>query len=302
MGYTSDCMLLTSPARARRPSSAATPSRRPRAATVLALVAAVAIVPAAHAQAAPAQAEPPTQEDVFRWDLASRLEDGPVLAPGTPMAGVLPQQARGGYAAKIIEDTGVYAAPGSTKRIWTARRRTPHTGNATRLTVQRARFDAAGRAWLAVRLPIRPNGTIGWVRFDNVTLTHASWFVAVRLDARRLEVWRDGRMVKATRVVIGARSTPTPVGDFAVYEIARQGSSTGFLGPWALHLTAFSDVLDNYGGGPGRVAVHGRGPDSIRDAPLGAAASHGCVRIPDDVVSWMARHVPPGTPVRIGRT
>lgn len=264
------------------------------------LVLGVAVVAAAAcAPGARAQAPAPTGQEPVSWDPASRLRDGPVLPPGTPMAGVLPQQARGGYAAKIIEDIGVYDAPGGTKRIWVARRRTPHTGNATRLTVQRARFDAAGRAWLGVRLPIRPNGTIGWVRFDRVVLTHASWFVAVRLNTRRLEVWRAGRIVRSTRVVIGAPATPTPVGDFGVYEIARQGSSTGFLGPWAMHLTAFSDVLDNYGGGPGRVAVHGRGPASIADAPLGAAASHGCVRIPNDIVSWMSRRVPPGTPVRI---
>ena len=45
-----------------------------------------------------------------------------------------------------------------------------------------------------------------------------------------------------------------------------------------IQLTAFSDVLDNYGGGPGRVAIHGRGGASLAD-PLGTARSHGCVRV-----------------------
>jgi lipoprotein-anchoring transpeptidase ErfK/SrfK len=37
-------------------------------------------------------------------------------------------------------------------------------------------------------------------------------------------------------------------------------------------------VLDDYGGGPGRVAIHGRAGASLLD-PLGTARSHGCIRI-----------------------
>jgi lipoprotein-anchoring transpeptidase ErfK/SrfK len=32
---------------------------------------------------------------------------------------------------------------------------------------------------------------------------------------------------------------------------------------------------------------------------LGSARSHGCIRIDNDKVSWMAASVPAGTPVRI---
>ena len=62
--------------------------------------------------------------------------------------------------------------------------------------------------------------------------------------------------------------------------------------------TAFSDVLDDYGGGPGRIAIHGRGGASLRD-PLGTARSHGCLRVANPDVSWLVRHVPRGTPVNI---
>ena len=72
------------------------------------------------------------------------------------------------------------------------------------------------------------------------------------------------------------------------------------VGSWVLHLTAFSNVLENYGGGPGRVAIHGRGGASLAD-PLGTARSHGCVRIANADVAWLARTVAPGTPVRIHR-
>ncbi len=98
--------------------------------------------------------------------------------------------------------------------------------------------------------------------------------------------------------MIGAPATPTPRGLYAIYEKLAQPNPKGFLGPWALHLTAFSNVLLNYGGGPGRVAIHGRDGASLAD-PLGSSRSHGCIRVDDPNIIWMARVVPLGTPVLI---
>ncbi|MEV4421921.1 L,D-transpeptidase [Patulibacter sp. NPDC049589] len=281
----------TSVASGRRATSAASAAPAPRSA------------PAAPSRAAPrsaaASATTPPPAAPFRWDLAQRLEEGPRLAPGVPVPNVIPRRDRGGYTAKVVESTPVLDAPGGRRRVWTAGSTTLHTGNATRLSVRRARFDADGRAWLGVQLPIRPNASLGWVPYDAVVLEHTTWFVSVRLQPRRIEILRAGRLVRSSSVVIGAPSTPTPTGDFAIYEIAQQPSARDFLGPWALHLTSFSDVLTDYGGGPGRVAVHGRGPASILDAPLGAAASHGCVRVPNALVSWMHARTLAGTPLRI---
>ena len=68
---------------------------------------------------------------------------------------------------------------------------------------------------------------------------------------------------RSFKAVIGKPSTPTPRGLYAIYEKLPQSDPKGFLGPWALHLTAFSNVLFNYGGGPGRVAIHGRDGTSL---------------------------------------
>ena len=100
--------------------------------------------------------------------------------------------------------------------------------------------------------------------------------------------------------VVGAPSTPSPVGLYAVYEADPQPSANAFVGSWVIQLTAFSEVLDSYGGGPGRVAIHGRGGASLAD-PLGTARSHGCIRVANRDVQWLARSVPAGTPVRIHR-
>jgi lipoprotein-anchoring transpeptidase ErfK/SrfK len=96
--------------------------------------------------------------------------------------------------------------------------------------------------------------------------------------------------------VVGAPITPTPHGLFAIDERIPQFG--GELGPWALHLTAHSQVLEDYGGGKGRVAIHGRSGALLAD-PLGSARSHGCIRIDNAAVSWLAGRAIEGTPVVI---
>ena len=46
------------------------------------------------------------------------------------------------------------------------------------------------------------------------------------------------------------------------------------------------------------MGIHGRAGAGLLD-PLAGARSHGCVRIDNGPVAWMAAHVPVGTPVRI---
>jgi lipoprotein-anchoring transpeptidase ErfK/SrfK len=124
--------------------------------------------------------------------------------------------------------------------------------------------------------------------------------VRISLSRRTVELLRAGRRRWRVRAVIGAPATPTPTGRFAISEPIRQPDAGGFLGPWALHLTAFSDVLDDYGGGPGRVAIHGRGGASLLD-PLGTARSHGCIRISNAAIRRLAAVARAGTPVTISR-
>ena len=171
-------------------------------------------------------------------------------------------------------------------------------GGPNQLLVLAARHDAAGRLWLRVRLARRPNDASAWIRADRTVLKRTRWRVEIDVGDRLVAVLRAGRVLHRFRAVVGAPATPTPVGHFAIAEIVRQADPAGFLGPWALHLTAHSDVLDDYGGGPGTVAIHGRGGASLRD-PLGSALSHGCIRIDNRPIRYLARHLAPGTPVTI---
>jgi len=213
-------------------------------------------------------------------------------------AAVRPSRALGATVARIVAATGARTGPGTGRRvIWRAGTTTAWSGQPQRLLVL-GEATRGGRDWLRVLLPIRPAGRSGWIPADDAVLSHTPYWIDVRLRARHVTVWRNGRVVRRFRAVVGAPGTPTPRGLSAIYERNRQPDPRGFLGPWALSLTALSRVLEDYGGGPGRIAIHGRDGASLRD-PLGSARSHGCIRVPDAAVGWLARRVPPGTPVRI---
>jgi lipoprotein-anchoring transpeptidase ErfK/SrfK len=219
------------------------------------------------------------------------------LAVATPP--VHPPTRDTAWIARLVAPTPVWREPAPRRPVTTLPATGPWTGGSVGLLILGARRDPAGRRWLRVALPARPNGRSGWVAADRVVVTRTRWRVVVDVGARRLTLLRAGRAVLRVRAVVGAPGTPTPIGRFAVFETARQRDPRGFLGPWALHLTGHSDVLDNYGGGPGRVAIHGRDGASLRD-PLGSARSHGCVRVDDRAIALLAQRLRPGAPVTIG--
>ncbi|MDH4177078.1 MAG: L,D-transpeptidase [Thermoleophilia bacterium] len=224
-----------------------------------------------------------------------------VAASGTgAVRSVTPSRDHGAAVAKIVVRTNVRSRPGAGPIVWRIPTTTHWGGGPQQLLVLGRALDGRGREWLRVRLPIRPNGSTGWVNADHVRLSASPYWIDVALGARTITVYRRGTVARRFGAVIGAPATPTPTGLHAIYDPIAQPSPGGFLGPWALHLTAFSNVLDDYGGGPGRVAIHGRGGASLRD-PLGSARSHGCIRVDNANVVWLARHVPRGTPVMIRR-
>jgi lipoprotein-anchoring transpeptidase ErfK/SrfK len=224
----------------------------------------------------------------------------PGPAPAHAADGDLAPTAARSYAAHVVIATVARTKPDSRSGV---RLRLPaHTSwshGPMTLLVLDDRRDASGRRWLRVRLPVRPNDASGWISDDVVRLSRNPWRIKISTRRRTLSVWRGRTIVHVMRAVIGKPGTPTPHGLFAIHERAQQTDPSGFVGPWALHLTAHSNVLTNYGGGPGTVAIHGRSGTCLLD-PLGSARSHGCVRVTNDDVSWLARSVRVGTPVLIG--
>ncbi|HTU14733.1 MAG TPA: L,D-transpeptidase [Solirubrobacterales bacterium] len=207
-----------------------------------------------------------------------------------------PSERGGTYTARILIGTAVRRRPGRAATEWYAGIRTKWSGASQHLMVLESR-EVRGKMWLKVRLPIRPNRAAGWIPRDRVRLTLSRRYILIDRSRRLLRVYRKGRVVARFKVVVGARATPTPVGLFALYDRVPQADPNGFIGPWAMPLTAHSEPLRRYDGGPGLVALHGRAGASLLD-PLGTARSHGCVRMNNSRIRHLTKY-DLGTAVRI---
>ncbi len=149
-------------------------------------------------------------------------------------------------------------------------------------------------AWYRVKLPIKPNGVIGYVRPRDVSVEKVATRISVDLSRRVLVLYRRGKLVLRTRVAVGSPSTPTPIGRYFVSQRIKTSNPGGPFGPVVLAVSAFSNVLQGWAAG-GPIAIHGT------NAPwtIGRAASHGCVRVPNETLRRLFAATPGGTPVVI---
>ncbi len=200
------------------------------------------------------------------------------------------------HVARIVAPTWARREPGKLPAVAKVSPLAEWGGGEVQYLVLRSRL-VDDRRWLRVRLPERPNDAAGWVPADVTRDSTTPWRIVISTGSEWVTVKRAGRRVLGFSAVVGKPATPTPHGLFAIDEPIRQPAGSE-LGPWALFLTAHSRVLDDYGGGPGRIAIHGRAGPLLAD-PLGSAASHGCIRVPNARVRWLARVAVNGTPVEV---
>jgi len=203
-----------------------------------------------------------------------------VIAPALPPGTSLVADVRGGAPL------AVFRRPGDARPA-----RRVAVGFGSRVLLVRARRGG----WLRVLLPVRPNGSAGWIRAVRVVLRTNPYRVDVALRAHRLVVRRAGRVVLRTPIGVGRAVTPTPRGLAFVTELLRQPDPYGLYGPWAFGLSLYSPVLSSFGGGPGQAGIHGTN-DPVG---IGRDVSHGCIRLPNAAIERLARTLPLGTPVRI---
>jgi lipoprotein-anchoring transpeptidase ErfK/SrfK len=149
--------------------------------------------------------------------------------------------------------------------------------------------------FMRVALPVRPNGSQGWIRESDVTLFVVDRRVEVNLGARTLRViGPDGPMLETT-VAIGSPTNPTPVGEFFVTDSVILSEPGGPWGPWAFGLSAYSDTITEFNGGNGIIGIHG----TNQPGSIGHAQSLGCVRVPNEVALRLGELISAGVPVRI---
>lgn len=153
----------------------------------------------------------------------------------------------------------------------------------------------AGKRWVKVLLPVRPNGSTGWIRASDMVFRPVRSRIEIDVSERRLTVYRDARRKRSFRVAVGTPKNPTPTGRFALAEVIPTGDPKAFLGPIVMPLTAFSTTLNEFAGGNGRVAIHGTSLPEL----IGQAVSHGCIRMRNADIRRLSGMASGGTPVNI---
>ena len=198
--------------------------------------------------------------------------------------------------AELLSGHAAHSAPAAgSRQVAFVPDRRPITGEQTTLPVIGHSTAPDATAWLRVMLPGRPNGSTGWIAKAGTREIVTGWRILVDLGARRVTVYRDGRKTRAFQAVVGKPSTPTPTGQFFVEETVQMDPGEAD-GPFALALSARSNVLQEFEGGPGQIGIHGR---EGLGGTLGRAESHGCIRLATASIDWLAARIGPGTPVKI---
>lgn len=148
-----------------------------------------------------------------------------------------------------------------------------------------------GRTWFKVSLPMRPNGTLGWIPAGTVALRPMRNHIVVHRGLRTIDLFRGARRILHAKVAVGAPGRETPLGEFFV--MARFVPDDPFLGVFALETSAYSRLTEWPGGGI--VGIHGTSEPWL----LGRAVSHGCVRVSNATALALKRLAPVGTPISI---
>lgn len=217
--------------------------------------------------------------------------DTPAGAPAAPLTptpaatSLLPPPV-GTSATASVPSVTVYANLGGTEKVILANPR-PSGAPLTFLVVQ------SSDGWLEVELPDRPNGDTGWIGASQVTLHDLVYSLRVSTEQNTLSLYRYNTLVSIYPAATGTGGTPTPHGAFYLTELLAPTNS-GY-GPYAFGLSAYSNVLSSFGGGPGQIGLHG----TDDAASIGKPASHGCIRLSNQNITTLATLLPLGTPITI---
>ena len=150
-----------------------------------------------------------------------------------------------------------------------------------------------GGDWLNVLVPVRPNGSSGWIRTSDVTVVGHDFSIVVELGAHKLTVYEGDAIWDEEPVGVGVANTPTPGGRF--YTVELFASQKAAYGPYAYGLSGYSEVLYDFGGGDGQFGIHGTSDPS----GMGSDVSNGCIRMTNEAITKLAETLPIGVPVEI---
>ena len=209
--------------------------------------------------------------------------------------GRLSDEARTSYWAYPLRKAKVRRQAGHRSRVITRLRLATELGSPERYLVLSRRADTSGDDWLRIRLPMRPNGTTGWVRESALGPLHlVRTHLVIKRRKLRAVLFERGRRIWAADVGIGQKGTETPGGRFYIREGLRLSEKNGPYGIYAFGTSAYSPSLSDWPGG-GVVGIHGTNEPHL----IPGRISHGCVRLTNDKIRKLRKRMPLGTPVWI---
>lgn len=172
--------------------------------------------------------------------------------------------------------------------------RTPEKTDDLVLVLSRTEVD--GEEWLRVSLPVRPNGTTGWVPATALgQLQPVRTWLRISTKTFRATLIRNGKVVFRAPIGVGQPQWPTPRGQFYIRaKLKGYGKRGAFYGPLAFITSATSEKLTDWPGG-GLVGVHGTSLPGL----IPGRISHGCVRLRNADILRLEKLMPIGTPVTI---
>ena len=194
-------------------------------------------------------------------------------------------------ATATVPSVSVYDSPGLPEAARSLEHPTQHGTPLVFLVVEQQ------PEWLKVMLPVRPNGSTGWVRASDVSLASHDFRILAEVSEHRLTVWKGHEVFAQEPVGVGRGSTPTPGGLFYTTGLVKpvEPRDVQAYGPFAYPLSGFSEVLTSFMGGNGELAIHGTGDPSS----VGQDVSFGCIRMTNEAITRLANSLPVGVPVEI---
>jgi len=215
----------------------------------------------------------------------------PAFTPGRPV--LLDHPTSGARWAPVLRPVVAHREPSADSAAVATLSTTTPEGTTNIVLVLRNELSG-GTLWTLVRLPVLPNGTVGWVPRSALG---GYVFVETHLVVDRANLlatlYRDGHVVFRAPIGIGTPDAPTPAGEFFIRDKLTKFRSP-FYGPVAFGTSARSPVLTDWPGG-GFVGVHGTNEPQL----LPGRVSHGCIRLRNEDILRLAHLLPVGTPVTI---
>ena len=215
----------------------------------------------------------------------------------TPNPGLVVPSSDSLIAKALVPNLVVYSAPGATTPLNSFQNPWP-LNNDPSLPVPLVMLVRARQPdWVQVLLPIRPNGSLAWVKADTVSLEPDPYRITVSLSQHLLTVYNGNATLLTDTIADGAPTTPTPPGTYYIRVLLKAPDPNTVYGPYAYGLSGHSDALTTFDGGDAELGVHGNNDASV----LGHDVTHGCIRMSNAKITYLAGILPLGTPVTIER-